>query len=114
MSVPIRNFLVQRRNRALGAIMGHAERELFPQLSPAKQEAFRALVRESLNSYHDSVLDLVKAEDSTRNEEVVALLTQWEQRTVRTISAALQTGVGSEPMTQVQDRKVVQDASAEG
>jgi len=74
--------LVKRRNRALGAILGNAERDIFPHLPPAKQEAFRLLVRDAINGYHDSVLDLVQAEDGVRNEEVVAALDRLE-RSVR-------------------------------
>jgi hypothetical protein len=87
MSVPIRDFLTNRRNRALGSILGHAEREIFPQLSTAKQETFRTLVRDAINSYHDSVLDLVKAEDGVRNEEVVAALERLEASVRRGRSA---------------------------
>lgn len=82
MSVPVRNFLTNRRNRAVGAVMGHAEREIFPKLSAAEQEAFRRTVRDALNGYHDAVLDLVKAEDDThvRNEEVVAAIERLERK----------------------------------
>lgn len=96
MSVPIRNFLVARRNRVVGSIMGHAERELFPEVSPEKQEAFRTLVRDSIASYHDSVLDLVKAEDGIHNEEVVEVLERLDRRLARQgRPVPLQTGVDS-------------------
>ena len=82
MSVPVRNFLTNRRNRAVGAVMGHAERELFPKLSTAEQEAFRRVVRDALNGYHDAVLDRVKAEDDThvRNDEVVAAIERLDRK----------------------------------
>lgn len=79
MGVPVRDFLVNRRNRALGSILGHAEREIFPKLkSPGLEEAFRTLVRDAINSYHDSVLDLVKAEDGVRNDLVIQKLEALE------------------------------------
>ncbi|HET6914974.1 MAG TPA: hypothetical protein VFH56_02680 [Acidimicrobiales bacterium] len=79
MSVPVRNFLKARRDRALGAIMGHAERELFPKLTHVEQTAFRKVVLESLNSYHDSALDLFKSDVGTvRNDELISLLSRIE------------------------------------
>lgn len=80
MSVPVRNFLKARRDRALGAIMGYAEREIFPKLTPAEQSAFRKVVLEALNSYHDSALDLFKSDAGTiRNDKVVELLGRLEE-----------------------------------
>lgn len=78
MGVPIQDFLVNRRNRALASILGNAERGFFRKLSTEEQDAFRTVVRDAINSYHDSVLDLVKAEDGVRNEEVVAALERLE------------------------------------
>lgn len=79
MSVPVRNFLKARRDRALGAIMGHAERELFSKLTVGEQTAFRKVVLESLNSYHDSALDLFKSDEGTlRNDELIRLLSRVE------------------------------------
>ena len=75
MGVPIKDFLKARRDRALGSIMGHAERELYPTMSDAQQQEFRKTVLDALNGYHDSVLDLVKSENGTvRNEEVFRLM----------------------------------------
>ena len=79
MGVPIKDFLVNRRNRALGSILGHAERETFPKLDDELAEKFRTLVRDAVNSYHDSVLDLMKAEDSARNDVVIEKLEQLER-----------------------------------
>lgn len=77
MSVPVRDYLKKRRDRALGAILGNAERSAWwKSLADGEREAHRRAVLDALNSYHDSVLDLVKAEDSSmaRNDEVIALL----------------------------------------
>lgn len=75
MSVAIRDFLKARRDRALGSILGYSEREIYPKLSAAERVAFRNLVLDSLNSYHDSVLDLMKSDnDNVRNEELLALM----------------------------------------
>jgi hypothetical protein len=81
MSVPVRNFLQARRDRALGAILGYAEREIFDKLSPVEQTAFRKVVLESLNSYHDSALDLFKSDVGTvKNDELISLLIRLQER----------------------------------
>lgn len=77
MSVPVRDYLRIRKDRALGSILGHAERsDWWKAMDRSGQEALRRKVMDALGEYHDSVLDLVKAEDQTvvRNEEVVTLL----------------------------------------
>ena len=74
MSVPVRDFLKRRRDRAVGSILGYAEREIFAQLSVEQREGLRRVVLDATNGYHDSVLDLVKAEDGIRNDAVIELL----------------------------------------
>lgn len=84
MSVPVRDFLKARRDRALGAILGAAERSTWwRKLTDGEREALRRSVMDALNSYHDSVLDLVKSEDTTsvRNDELVALLERIDRNT---------------------------------
>jgi hypothetical protein len=81
MSVPIRDFLKRRRDRAVGSILGFAEREIFADLTDRQQKALRETVLNALNGYHDTVLDLVKAEDGVRNDRTVELLELLETRT---------------------------------
>ena len=82
MGVPIRDFLKNRRDRALGAILGYSEREVYESLSEEERQLFRRVVIDALNGYHDSVLDLIKAEDATtmRNDEVVTLLERIDKK----------------------------------
>lgn len=80
MSVPVRDFLSNRRNRAVGSILGYAEREIFTKLNTQEQKELRQVVLDALNSYHDSVLDLVKAEDGVRNDVVIEAIQRLEQR----------------------------------
>lgn len=87
VSVPVRNFLMNRRNRAVGSILGWAEAELRPQLSTEQWTSFRKVVLDATNSYHDVVLDLVKSEDGLRNDHLVELL----ERVDRGLSAAAAT-----------------------
>lgn len=83
MSVPVRDFLKARRDRALGSILGYAEREIWEGLTPQQRQAFRAVTIDALNGYHDSVLDLVKAENGVRNDEVLGFLARIEAQTRR-------------------------------
>lgn len=78
MGVPVRDYLKRRRDRAVGSILGYAEREIFQDLSAAQRESLRRVVLDALNGYHDSVLDLVKAEDGMRNDYVVEVLERLE------------------------------------
>lgn len=80
MSVPVRDFLKNRRDRALGTILGHVEREIWPKLDKAERDAVRRVVLDALNGYHDSVLDLVKSEDGARNDEIIELLERMDRR----------------------------------
>jgi hypothetical protein len=74
VSLDVRNFLRARRDRAVGSILGYAEGEIKPKLSQAQWEALRRVVLDAMNSYHDTVLDLVKSEDAPRNDHFVRLL----------------------------------------
>ena len=83
MSVPVRDFLKNRRDRALGSILGYSERSAWWQkMGKEDREALRRVVIDALNGYHDSVLDLVKAEDGNvaRNEEVILLLERIDSK----------------------------------
>jgi len=64
-------------------VLGWSEREIFTKLSPDQQQAFRRVVLDAFNSYHDSVLDLVKAEDGVRNDVVVEAIERLEHRIVQ-------------------------------
>lgn len=74
VSVPVRKFLRNRRDRAVGSILGYAEANLKPKLTAQEWEALRQVVLDATNSYHDVVLDLVKSEDGIRNDRLVELL----------------------------------------
>lgn len=76
MSVPIRRFLEARRGRALGAILGYAEDASWnKELTEEEWQGLRSAVINALNGYHESVLDLLKAETGVvRNELGVEVL----------------------------------------
>ena len=81
MSVPVKDFLKRRRDRAVGTILGYAEREIVKDLSTEQREGFRRVVLDAANGYHDSVLDLVKAENDVRNDYVVEVLDRIDRQT---------------------------------
>lgn len=89
MSVPVRDYLKNRRDRALGSILGHAERSSWWRgMDDATRKELRSVVIDALNGYHDSVLDLVKAEDSNtvRNEAVIDLLERLDRHMQRQVA----------------------------
>lgn len=82
MAISARTFVKARRDRAIGAILGQLESELSGKISPDEWAEVRAIVLEGMNSYHDSILDIMKSEDgSERNDEIFALLTTINQQT---------------------------------
>ncbi len=81
MGVPVRDFLKRRRDRAVGSILGYAEREIFNSLTAEQRAGLRQVVLDALNGYHDSVLDLVKAEDGVRNDVVIEMLERIDRQT---------------------------------
>jgi hypothetical protein len=73
------NELLQaQRKRVVASILGHAEREIYPLLSPLQRTTFRNKVLTSIDVYHDLVMDLIKVyegrDDSVVNEEMLRLL----------------------------------------
>jgi len=74
----VRNLLIEQRKRLTGAIMTHAERNMYEGMSQAQQRAFRDKVLASVGAYHDTCLDILKAsinDTSVVNEDALTLLT---------------------------------------
>lgn len=76
----VRNLASENRNRLVGALMGHFEREVAP-LLPANERsrhmrAYRARVQAHVGQYHDFVLDLISAvpDDGAFNEDAMVML----------------------------------------
>lgn len=90
MAVEVRDFLKARRDRALGTILGYAEREVYGSLTRDEQQAFRGLVMEAINGYHDAVLDLVKSDSGdVHNEEILDLLRRLDRSMKPTVAPRL-------------------------
>lgn len=75
---PVRELVGEQRKRLIASILQHAEREVYPSLTPEQRSAFRTKVLESVGVYHDLVLDVIKVSnrDTVMNEEAVTLLRQ--------------------------------------
>lgn len=88
MSDPVVEIIGLQRRRLVGAILGHAEREFYPDLTEDQQKAFRAKVLGSVGSFSDFVIDVVHgtSQGSWVNDEVIELLAEVN-RQVRNLRA---------------------------
>jgi hypothetical protein len=70
-----RRVATNARQRCIGGIMTHAEKQLYPKMTPAERVAFREKVLQSVGAYHDTVLDLLSAsvDDGTLKVNQAAL-----------------------------------------
>jgi hypothetical protein len=76
MSDILADLAGEQRARLVGSVLGHAEREVYPQLTPQQRKAFRDKVLACVGVYHDFVLDCLRAANkgSVVNEEAMRLL----------------------------------------
>lgn len=75
----VRNLLIEQRKRVVGAIMTHAEKNIFPTMPAAQQKMFRDKVLSSIGAYHDTCLDILKAsvnDGMIVNTEALEMLTE--------------------------------------
>lgn len=82
----VRNLLGRQRKRAIGVIMGHAERTFWSALSPEQQTAFRKTVLDAVGSYHDACLDLIEAsvnDGMVVNEQALAVIAEFNENLQR-------------------------------
>lgn len=80
ISISMRKFLKARRDRTVGAILGFLEESLRESMTDEQWEDTRQVVIGAVNSYHDTVLDLMRSDDDTlRNDHVVELMEKVEQ-----------------------------------
>jgi hypothetical protein len=87
----MRRLATERRKRAVGAIMGHAEQSAWwPKLTAEEQRAFRDKVLGAINDYHDLMLDMIRitGDDALINEktlQVIQSVRESQQRLERRI-----------------------------
>lgn len=79
MSEFVRQLAVAQRQRLVGSLMDHIEKQVYPHIPKPVQQALRQKVLQSVGAYHDFILDVLKASVSdglTANEEALVLLQQ--------------------------------------
>lgn len=78
MADPVVTIVGEQRRRLVGAILGHAEREFYADLTPVQQQAFRAKVLASVGSFGDFVIDVVRgiSQGSYVNDEVIKMFAE--------------------------------------
>jgi hypothetical protein len=76
MSDDLRRLLNLQRRRLVGSLMGHAERELYPDLTEQQRKAYRDNTLASVDAYHEVMLDILGARDPNElvNAEAIDLL----------------------------------------
>ena len=73
-----RALLIEQRRRLVASILDEAERTFRPKVTTSAWQSFRTKVLDSIGTYHDLSLDILKVteQDTVRNEESLALLMQ--------------------------------------
>lgn len=75
----VRSLAVEQRKRLVASLMSHAEQSSWwSKLSSIEQRELRKKVLDSVGTYHDFILDVVKVsgEDSMVNEQALGLIQQ--------------------------------------
>jgi hypothetical protein len=77
-SDPVVAIVGEQRKRLIGAILGHAEREIYPSLTVAQQQAFRAKVLGAIGSFSDFVIDVLRGTSQGQwvNDDAMRLLAE--------------------------------------
>ena len=88
MADPVVAIIGEQRKRLVGAILGHAEREIYADLTEEQQRAFRAKVLTSASVFSDFVIDVVRgiSQGMYVNEDAMRMLAEINAQ-VRNISA---------------------------
>lgn len=77
MGMDPKRYLAQPRKRLTGSILGHCEGAAwYDELTSDEREALRQKVLDSIATYHDAVLDVIKALDG--ESEGVTNQAVWE------------------------------------
>jgi len=68
----------EQRKRLVGAVLGHAEREFYADLTVEQQKAFRAKVLTSASAFSDFVIDVVRgiSQGMYVNEDAMRMLAE--------------------------------------
>lgn len=68
-------YLKNRRDRLVGSLLGQVEPVVTSKITDQEWAGLRAKIIDAVNSYHDSVLDLVKVDDDVvHNDALIEVL----------------------------------------
>lgn len=83
MADEVRELIIQQRGRCVAGILQLSEQTFYEKLTPAERKVFRQKVLDSIGTYHDLVLDVLKVQRKSNviNEEVIPLLRQIHANT---------------------------------
>lgn len=78
MADEVRELIIEQRKRLVASLLSEAESTLKPKVSAQEWNAFRSKVLDSVGTYHDFILDVLKVSrrSSVLNEEAVRLIKQ--------------------------------------
>lgn len=81
----IRDLAAEQRKRLVASILGQAERTFKQKLTPREWADFRDKVMDSIGTYHDFLLDVIKVsrDGMIRNEEAIRIIEQIHASQVR-------------------------------
>ncbi len=82
MSDELRRLLGLQQKRLLAAVLGFAEREIYPDLTAEQRKAFRSSVIDAVGSYHGMMLDIVGSQDPNTlvNAEAIEMLREIREQ----------------------------------
>jgi len=82
VSDPSSDLLTRQRRRLVASILGHAEREFYPQLTERQREAFREKVLQAAAAFGDLATDLIRVQSSGVwvNDDVLEILAEISEQ----------------------------------
>ena len=81
----VRRVLVERRKRAVGTILGWAERRIHDKLTSTERAELREQVIAAVGAYHDVALDMLAAsidDGGMVNQEALRMLEDLHSRVI--------------------------------
>lgn len=76
MADEVRDLIIEQRKRLVASLLSEAESSLKPHVSQPQWMAFRSKVLDSVGTYHDFILDVLKVsrKNGVLNEEAIRLI----------------------------------------
>lgn len=93
----VKNLVVEQRKRLVGSLMDYIERNVYQYLPPEERVALREKVLMAVGTYHDTILDIIKAsvnDGSELNENALVMLRDLN-RSIEMLKRNLRREVGT-------------------